>query len=98
MTDQDLARLWRDTEAPAHDLAFEAAVEEAIARRRLLIDMAGVGAAALAVGALVWALGPRLLATAGDLALGLESAGPLLAAVAAIGAAMAWFNRVPDEA
>jgi hypothetical protein len=98
MSEADLARLWRQTEAPARDLVFELGVDEAIARRELMIDFANLGAVAVAAAALLLAVGPSLLTGAGGLAASFDAAGPVLAAVAVIGGAMLWLGRVPDEA
>jgi hypothetical protein len=93
-----LASFWAESEAPARDLVFELGVEQAIARRKLLIDIAGfLGAALVLAGALV-AFGPTLAAGAPSLAASLDPAGPVLAAAAAIAAALAWLGRAPDEA
>ena len=93
-----LKALWAATEAPARDLAFELAVEERIARRRLALDLAPFAAAAVAIAAALFAAGPDVLAGARSLVASFDAAGPVLAAVAAIGAVMVWLTRVPDEA
>jgi hypothetical protein len=100
MTDAEsrLAEFWAGTEAPSRDLVFEFGVEHAIARRRLLIGAAGVAAGLAAVGAFALALGPGVLAGLGVPVASFDAVGPILAAVAAIGAAMVWFGRTPDEA
>jgi hypothetical protein len=93
-----LAGLWNQTEAPARDLVFELGVDEAIARRELMIDLANLGAVAAAAVALMLAVGPGILSGAGGLVSSFDAAGPVLAAVAVIGGAMLWLGRVPDEA
>jgi len=100
MTDAEtrLAEFWAETEAPSRDLVFEFGVEQAIARRRLLIGVAGVAAGLTAVGGFALALGPGVLSGLGVPVASFDAVGPILAAVAAIGAAMVWFGRAPDEA
>jgi hypothetical protein len=101
MTDAEtrLAEFWVQTGTPARDLVFELGVQQAIARRRFLIDIAGLTAGVLVVGAFVLALGRDALAGAGVPVSSFDAVGPVLAAVAAIGAAMVWFGRAPaDEA
>jgi ABC-type enterochelin transport system permease subunit len=93
-----LAEFWHETQAPARDLVFELGVEQRLARRRLLIDVAGLAAVAVAVAGLLAAFGPDLLAGAGLPVTAFDAVGPILAAVAAIGAAMVWLGRTPDEA
>jgi hypothetical protein len=83
-----LAELWTVTDAPTRDLAFALLVEERVARRLMLIDVAGrVGVALVAAAALV-AFGPTLLERAAAFAGSLDAAGPVLAAVAVLGAIM----------
>ncbi|MFI4935648.1 MAG: hypothetical protein ACHP7N_13580 [Caulobacterales bacterium] len=100
MTDAErrLAELWKRTAAPARDLAFELGVEERIARRRMVIDVANLCAAGAAVLGILAAAGPGLFVDARELVTAFDAAGPVLAAVAAIGAAMVWLTRAPDEA
>lgn len=93
-----LKAFWAATEAPARDLAFELAVEERIARRRLALDLAPFAAGGVAVAAALAAAGPDVMAGARSLVASFDAAGPVLAAVAAIGAVMVWLTRVPDEA
>jgi hypothetical protein len=95
---ENFEALWRATEAPAHDLAFALAVEERIARRRMQFDMVERlgAAAALIVGLL--ALWPAVLTRTAALVDSLDAAGPALAAVAVLGAAMVWLTREPTEA
>jgi peptidoglycan/LPS O-acetylase OafA/YrhL len=83
-----LAHLWDTTRAPSHDLAFALALEARIARRLMLLDVTARTAAGLAVLALLAWLGPTLLAHAAPLAGQLDAAGPVLAAVAVLGAVM----------
>ncbi|HXQ10072.1 MAG TPA: hypothetical protein VN805_03630 [Caulobacteraceae bacterium] len=100
MTDAEtkLAAFWAETEAPARDLVFELGVDQAIARRRMLVDGAiSVVAVAMLAGVLT-AVGPDLLAGARGFVTSLAAAGPALAAVAAIGGAMLWLGREPEEA
>ena len=99
MTDAEtrLAEFWDQTGAPARDLVFELGVQQAIARRRVLIDVAGLTAGVLVVGAFVLALGRDALAGAGVPVSSFDAVGPVLAAVAAIGAAMVWFGRAPAD-
>ncbi len=101
MTDAEakLAEFWVHTGAPARDLIFELGVQQAIARRRFLIDVGGLAAGVVMVGAIVLAVGRDALAGAGVPVASFDAVGPVLAAVAAIGAAMLWFSRAPaDEA
>lgn len=93
-----LAEFWAATEAPSRDLVFEFRVQHAIARRRLLIGVAGVASGLVAVGGVLLAMGPGVLAGLGVPVASFDAVGPILAAVAAIGAAMVWFGRAPDEA
>ena len=90
--------LWRETAAPASDLAFALAVEARVARRRMQLDLAArLGLAMAAVG-VVLALWPAVLARADALVDSLDAAGPALAAAAVLGAAMVWLTREPAEA
>jgi hypothetical protein len=100
MTDAEikLANLWAETEAPARDLVFELGVEQAIARRRMLVDGALSGVAVVMLAGVLTAVGPDLIAGARTLVTSLAAAGPALAAVAAIGGAMLWLSREPEEA
>jgi hypothetical protein len=101
MTDAEtrLAEFWVQTGAPARDLVFELGVQQAIARRRVLIDVAGLAAGVVVVGGFVLAFGRDALAGAGVPVASFDAVGPILAAVAAIGVAMLWFGRAPaDEA
>jgi hypothetical protein len=100
MSDPDtrLAALWSATEAPARDIGFELAVEARVARRRLLIDLAGWTAAVAALIVVTWAIWPALSPTLRDLASPFAAAGPVLAAVAAILGAWLWLARSPDHA
>jgi hypothetical protein len=93
-----LAAFWHETEAPSRDLVFELNVEQTIARRRLIIDLSGVGVGALAAGGLLAVLWPGFIAGAGGLISTYDAIGPVLAAAAGIGGAMLWFGRTPDEA
>jgi len=93
-----LKAYWTATEAPARDLAFELAVEERIARRRLVLDLAPFAAAGAVALAALAAAGPDVLAGARSLVVSFDAAGPVLAAVAAIGAVLVWLRRVPEEA
>lgn len=95
--EDQLGELWRATDAPPRDLAFALAIEERIARRLMLIDVAGRIGAALAVGAVLAVLGPSLLERAGAFAGSLDPAGPVLAAVAVLGAAMVRLARPPGD-
>jgi hypothetical protein len=95
--EERLAELWRATDAPPRDLAFALLVEEQIARRLMLIDVAGrVGVGLVAVAALLvfW---PALLERVGAFAGSLDSAGPVLAAVAVLGAIMIRLTRPAGE-
>ena len=93
-----LAEFWTATDAPSRDLAFALAVEERIARRLMLIDVAGrIAAGQIAITALV-VFAPALLALAGEFVGSLDPAGPVLAAVAALGAVMIRLTRAPVEA
>ncbi|MBL8552971.1 MAG: hypothetical protein JNL41_01745 [Phenylobacterium sp.] len=69
MTDAHLKALFAQDEPPARDPAFSAAVMEAVARRRFVLDVAWLSGAALIGGLLLWALWPvlhPLLAQTGD--------------------------------
>ena len=93
--EQRLAELWTATDAPPRDLAgFALLVEERIARRLMLIDVAGTasGVTLVMVAALL-VFGPTLLERAGALAGSLDAAGPVLAAVAVLGAIMIRLTR-----
>lgn len=81
MTDADdrLRALFAADAPPARDPAFSAEVMAAVARRRLLADLAGLAVAALVGGLVIWALWPLL-----GPAIAAASAG--LAPVAAAGA------------
>lgn len=81
-----LSDLWVATDAPPSDLAFVLAVEERIARRLMLIEVAGRLGAGLFLVALLIALGPALLTLMKPLAGSLDAAGPVLAATAALSA------------
>ena len=92
-----LADFWTATDAPSRDLAFALAVEERIARRLMVVDVAGrVGAGLAAIAALV-VFGPALLARAGALVGSLDPAGPVLAAAAVLGAMMIRLTRTPGD-
>ena len=86
--EQRLAELWTATDAPPHDLAFALLVEERIARRLMLIDVAGRLGVGLVVVAALFVFGPALLERAAAFAGSLDAAGPVLAAVAVLGAVM----------
>ena len=96
--DDPLAALWAATQAPARDFAFELAVQQRIARRGLIIDMAGYAAAAVAGGAAVWAALPAAAQVLGGLAAGFNVAGPLMAAAAVASGAAVWLMRPFEEA
>ncbi len=100
MTDAEtkLAALWAQTEAPARDLVFELSVEQAIQRRRILIDGAISGVAVVMLAGVLTAVGPDLIAGARGLVTSLAAAGPALAAVAALAGAMLWLSQEPEEA
>ena len=97
-SDDPLAGLWAATQAPARDLEFELAVEQAIARRGLVIDLAGYAAAAAGGCAAVWAVLPAASQVFGGLAVGFNAAGPVMVAAAAASAAAVWLMRPLDEA
>ena len=86
------------TEAPARDLVFELGVEQAIARRRMLIDSATFAVTGVMLAGAAVALGPDLVAGARNLVVTFNAAGPVLAAVAAIGGALVWLRGEPEEA
>ena len=86
--EERLAELWTATDAPPRDLAFALLVEERVARRLMLIDVAGRVSVGLVAVAALLVFGPTLLERAGALAGSLDAAGPVLAAVAALGAIM----------
>jgi hypothetical protein len=96
MSDPDLGELWAASDAPAYDLAFTLAVEERIARRLMLIDVAGRIGAGLALVAALVAFGPALLARLAALAGSVDAAGPVLAAVAVLGAVMVRLMRTGE--
>ena len=93
-----LAELWAATDAPPRDLAFALLVEERVARRLMLIDVAGRVGVGLVVVAALLVFGPTLLERAGAFAGSLDGAGPVLAAVAVLGAVMIWLARPDDDA
>lgn len=97
-SDDPLTALWAATEAPARDLEFELAVEQRIARRGLLIDMAGYCAAAAAGTAALWAVLPAAAQVFGGLSVGFNAAGPVMVAAAAAAAAAVWLMRPLEEA
>ncbi|PZQ62561.1 MAG: hypothetical protein DI570_10340 [Phenylobacterium zucineum] len=75
MTDADddrLRALFASDAPPARDPAFSAEVMAAVARRRLLADLAGLAVAALVGGLVIWALwpllGPAVVAASASLA------------------------------
>ena len=84
--EERLADLWAATDAPSRDLAFALAVEERIARRLMLIEVAGRLGVGLLLVALLIALGQPLFAQLKPLAGSLDAAGPVLAATAALSA------------
>ena len=88
-----LAELWAATDAPPRDLAFALLVEERVARRLMLIDVAGRVGVGLAVVAALFVFAPSLLERASAFAGSLDAAGPVLAAVAVVGAVMIWLTR-----
>ncbi|MFI4974169.1 MAG: hypothetical protein ACHP84_06500 [Caulobacterales bacterium] len=92
-----LADLWRSTDAPSRDLGFVLAVEERIARRAMFIEVAGRTATGLVLVAALAGFGPLLLARANVLVGSLDAAGPVLAAVAALGAMMVRLTRTPGD-
>ncbi|MBX3482295.1 hypothetical protein [Phenylobacterium sp.] len=86
MTDAHLKALFAQDEPPARDPAFSAAVMEAVARRRFLLDVAWLSGATLIGGLILWALWPvlhPLLAQVGG-QLGPVAAAVTLAAVAVV--------------
>jgi len=99
MTDAEtrLAELWALSEAPARDLVFELGVAQAIARRRLVIDTVQYGVGGLIVAVLAAAAGPALMAGAPQLVTTFNAAGPALAVVAALAAALVWLGRAAEE-
>lgn len=88
-----LAALWADTEAPARDPAFTAAIHERIAARLMLVDAAGVAVAALAGGVALWGFWPAASRVLAGLSAGIGDAGPALATAAAASAAVWWLLR-----
>ena len=92
-----LADLWAATSAPPRDLAFVLALEERIARRLLFIDVAGRIAVGLVLIVAVAVFGPALMTRASALAPSLDAAGPVLAAVAALGAVMVRLIGLPED-
>lgn len=58
--DARLKALFAEDEPPARDPAFSAAVMEAVARRRFVLDVAWLSGATLIGGAVLWALWPVL--------------------------------------
>ena len=88
-----LAELWTRTEAPARDLEFELAVEEAISRRQIALDGAlwvggvGVGGAVLAAA---W---PGLESVARSLAAPFASAAPVFAITGAMVLLALWLSN-----
>ncbi len=92
-----LADLWAATDAPERDLAFALAVEERIARRLMIVDIAGRIGAGLAGAAALVLTGPMWLARAEALFGSLDSTGPVLAAVAAVGAITIRLTATPGD-
>jgi hypothetical protein len=92
-----LAELWAATDAPPRDLAFALLVEERIARRLMLIDVAGRLCVGLVALAALLVFGPTLLERAGAFAGSLDAAGPVLAAVAVLGAVMIRLTRAAGD-
>lgn len=78
MTDAHLKALFAEDEPPARDPAFSAAVMEAVARRRFVLDVAHLSGATAIGGLVLWGVWPLLgplLAQAGP------QMGPAAAAV-----------------
>ena len=96
--DARLDALWDATEAPADHFAFALAVEDRVARRAMLIDLAWRVVAAAALAVLAIAFEPMLVANAAAMVGSLDAAGPALAAAAVIVAVVLWLNRPPAEA
>jgi hypothetical protein len=95
--EQRLAELWKTTDAPPRDLAFALLVEERVARRLMVIDVAGrFGIGLVAIAALLL-FGPALLERAGDFVGSLDAAGPVLAAVAVLSAITIRLARPADD-
>ncbi|HLK26045.1 MAG TPA: hypothetical protein VKT30_15430 [Caulobacteraceae bacterium] len=92
-----LAAYFAESRAPSRDMVFELTVAQAIARRRLMIDAAQYAAGGVIVAALAAAAGPSLLAGAPQLLATMNAAGPALAVVAALGAALVWLGRRGEE-
>jgi hypothetical protein len=93
-----MADLWAATAAPSRDLAFALAVEERIARRLMLIDVAGRLGVGLVLVAALFAFGPLLVADVRPLAGSLDAAGPVLAAAAALSAVVLRLTRPVSDA
>jgi hypothetical protein len=93
-----LADLWKATNAPPRDFAFALAVEERIARRLMFIDLAARIGASLVLLAALAVFGPALLVRGAAFVGSLDSAGPVLAAVAVLGAIMVRLTRTPGDA
>jgi hypothetical protein len=93
MTDADLADFFAATEAPAHDDAFELAVEEAVARRRLAVAGAGMAVLAGLMVGFAWLLWPAITAGANALVTTFDPAGPTLAVLTAAIAGTLWFSN-----
>jgi len=92
-----LAQLWAATDAPPRDLAFALALEERIARRLMLIDVAGRLGAGVVLIAALFAFGPLLVADVRPLAGSVDAAGPVLAATAALSAVILRLIRLPGS-
>jgi hypothetical protein len=99
MTDprDPLAALWTATEAPARDLAFELAVEEAIARRRLALDAVTLAAIAAVAGLIAWLAGARLAVFAEALAAPFAQAGPLIVVSLVLAGLTVWWLQASPE-
>jgi len=92
-----LAAVWAATEAPARDLAFELAVEEAIARRRLALDAVTLAAVVAVAGLIAWLAGPRLAVFAEALAAPFAQSGSLIVVSMVLAGLAVWWLQAPPE-
>jgi hypothetical protein len=88
--DRLLTALWAADAPPARDPAFELAVMEALARRRLLREVLALAPATAAGAALLWALGPVVGAALAPVLAGAGASSLGEAAAAAVMAAFLW--------
>ena len=84
--DAHLARLLAQDGLAERDAGFTLAVLNRVARRRMALDLASLGAVSLAVGGVAWAAAPSLVALAGPFGQSLAPAGAATVAALSIAA------------